>query len=679
MHPDKSPGLDGLNPGFYQAYWDIIGWEVTNMCNQFLDSSTLQHPLNITNLVLIPKISNPQKMSDLRPIALCNVLYKILTKILATRLKSILSSIISDNQSAFVKGRSITDNIIVAFETQHYINGKRQGNNGVLALKADMSKAFDRVEWGFLRGIMSKLGFCSKWVMMCVSSVSMNILYNGSPVQSFIPQRGLRQGDPISPYLFIMITEGLSALLRNAESRGILHGVAFTKRAPKVTHLLFADDSYFFFNAKVSEVQAFMNIIHLYSVASGQIMNADKSTVYFSPNVNTTLKSSLQNILGVNVGSMGSYLGLPSMGGKNKCELLGYIKNRMINKIKGWGHRFLSRAGREVFLKSVLQALPTYTMSVFLLPKTLTKEVEIVMNSFWWKGDCGTSKGIHWQSWERLCLPKQWGGMGFRNMRDFNLALLSKQAWHLIHHPSSLAAKVLKAKYYPDTSFIDARKTSNPSFIWSSLYETRDIIRKSTRWRVGNGESIKIWEDNWLPNNLNPKITTPQYPFLLNATLDYLIQTNDKDWDRGIISDIFNSRDARLILSIPIARKMHADRQIWAHDPDGRFTVKSTYKFLANSPLTLRKFLGPRSGITISLLRSRASFGKPVQVVSLLQSTSFPNMLTAFLIVNCVLMILKTLSIFLLLVLLLWISGIGLIFLSLLIHLTPLLTGLPSS
>lgn len=143
MHPDKSPGPDSLIQGFYQTYWDVIGGDVVDLCNHFLISTKLQSGLNNTNLVLIPKTLKPQSMKDLRLIALCNVLYKILTKILATRLKSVLGSVISENQSAFVSGRSITDNIIVAFETQHYINMKRQGKEDFVAVKADMSKAFD--------------------------------------------------------------------------------------------------------------------------------------------------------------------------------------------------------------------------------------------------------------------------------------------------------------------------------------------------------------------------------------------------------------------------------------------------------------------------------------------------------------------------------------------------------
>lgn len=527
MHPDKSPGPDGLNPGFYQAYWDVVGSDIVTMCNQFLQSGQLQPGLNETNLVLIPKVAKPQNMGDLRPIALCNVMYKILTKILANRLKSVLGGIILENQSAFIPGRSITDNVIVAFETQHFIKRKRQGKDGWVAVKADMSKAYDRVEWDFLRGIMIKMGFCNLWVdwiMACITTVKLNILVNGEEIGHVIPERGLRQGDPISPYLFILVTEGLSALIKKTVIKGELHGINVARNAQEVTHLLFADDSYFYFKAVSSEAHRFKNIMDYYSAASGQEMNLNKSSVIFSPNVKEELREELGRILGVRIsGAAGNYLGLPEMIGRNKTDMLGFIKQRMINRIHGWGHRFLSRGGREILLKSVIQAIPSYTMGVFLLPKKLVSEVEAVMNAFWWKGEWGRSMGLKWKSWDKLCVPKKWGGLGFRKMREFNISLLCRQAWNIISNPSLLATRVLKARYYPNSSFLEAGRASNPSYIWSSMQETKEIIRRGSRWRVGNGRSISIWKDKWLPEDSNDRVITPPFPLLENATVDFLI------------------------------------------------------------------------------------------------------------------------------------------------------------
>lgn len=208
--------------------------------------------LNDTSIVLIPKKPKPELVSDMRPIALCNVLYKIISKMLDNLMKPVLDLIISDFQSAFVLGRAITNNIILSPEIMHFLKRKRQGKHGVAALKINMSKAYDKMEWNFLQAMMLKLGFDVKWVnliMLCVSTVRYSVIREGKKVGSIVPCRGLRQGDPLSPYLFIICVEGLSALIRRQERLGLLHGVEVARGALTVSHLFFIDDSFLFFKA----------------------------------------------------------------------------------------------------------------------------------------------------------------------------------------------------------------------------------------------------------------------------------------------------------------------------------------------------------------------------------------------------------------------------------------------
>lgn len=300
-------------------------------------------------------------MADLQPIALCNLLYKILAKALANRLKLLLNNIISEYQSAFVPEMMITDNIIVAYETQHFLKRKRQGKEGYVALKVDMSKAYDRGEWNYLRAIMQHLGFCTRWInwiMECVSSVTYTILTKGLDFGQITPNRGLRQGDPLSSYLFIMIAEGLSSLIKAVVNRGDIHGVAIVKYSLKVSHLLIADDNYFFFKANAMEANCFKNILNSYAKASGQVINLDKSTMVFSENVGEGDRDNVSRILGVRKeGYAGSYLGLPSLVGRNKNELLGFVKKWITNRIHSWCYIFLSRASKEILLKNVIQAI----------------------------------------------------------------------------------------------------------------------------------------------------------------------------------------------------------------------------------------------------------------------------------------------------------------------------------
>ena len=182
-------------------------------------------------------------MSEFRPISLCNVIYKLISKTLANRLKTLLPFIISKNQSAFTSNRLITDNVLVAFELMHFLNHKTTGNEGFMAAKLDMSKAFDRVEWCFLKRVMEKLGFCSKWVnliMQWITSVSYSVLINGAAYGSIKPSSGLRQGDPLSPSLFLLCAEGLSAIINEAVRNHSLSDISVCRSSPSVTHLFLA-------------------------------------------------------------------------------------------------------------------------------------------------------------------------------------------------------------------------------------------------------------------------------------------------------------------------------------------------------------------------------------------------------------------------------------------------------
>ena len=217
---------------FYKHFWDIVGGDVTREVKNFLHGGDMPAGWNETVVVLIPKVPNPERLKDLRPISLCNVVYKIASKVLSNRLKVILLDIISLNQSAFVPGRMITDNVLLAYEMTHYMQTKRGGQESFAAVKLDMSKAYDRVEWLFLKMMMDRLGFDEKWVdiiMKCVSTVTYRIKVNGELTDEIVPECGLRQGDPLSPYLFLLCAEAFSCLLHAAEERGDMEGSKYAK------------------------------------------------------------------------------------------------------------------------------------------------------------------------------------------------------------------------------------------------------------------------------------------------------------------------------------------------------------------------------------------------------------------------------------------------------------------
>ncbi|KAL0438970.1 UNVERIFIED_CONTAM: hypothetical protein Slati_2380000 [Sesamum latifolium] len=335
MAPLKSPGPDDMPPIFFQKYWHIIKSDVINCVLSILNDRVLDPNLNFTHIALIPKIHMPKLITHFRPISLCNVIMRITTKCIANRLKPLLDKIIAPMQSTFIRRRLITDNVLIVFEINHFIKDKTWGKTGHMALKPDISKVYDKIEWSFLR--------------------------------KKAPSRGSSLALPL-----LLCTEALSSLIARAESLGSL-------------------------------------------------------------------------------------------------------------QVRG-GEKQLSQVGKEVLIKAVIQAIPTYAMGIFRLPEGIIRDIE--------------------------------GGLGLRDLRAFNIAMLAKQFWRLLTNPTSLTARLIQARYYPGLSILDADLGTRPSLTWRSIFSTKAIIQVGYRWRSGDGEQTRIWIDPWIPKPPNFRPRSRMHPLL---------------------------------------------------------------------------------------------------------------------------------------------------------------------
>lgn len=371
--------------------------------------------------------------------------------------------------------------------------------------------------------------------MKCVSSTSYQFMINGDLTHTVLPQRGLRQGDPLSPYLFLLCAEGLGAMIKRAYVNRSLHGVSIARNAPTITHLFFADDSVIITRATVSEAETILCLLKEYEVMSRQMINMEKSEVSFKKGLSHEDRERIRDKLSMcMVDHHERYFGLPTHFSRAKKLSFSSIRERISKKLKGWKERLMSRACKEILIKAVAQSITTYAMSCFLLPESFCQEVTRIIRNFWWSS-ANNSSGIPWKAWNHLCLSKDEGGIGFHDLTSFNKALLAKQFWRLHLNPNSILSRTLKARYYPLTSVWESKVGNNPSFSWRSVRSSRDLVEKGTRWRIGDGKSVRIWKDAWMGDNGTGKLITPWRHFEADAKVSLFIDEVNRCWRKDVL------------------------------------------------------------------------------------------------------------------------------------------------
>jgi hypothetical protein len=295
-------------------------------------------------------------------------------------------------------------------------------------------------------------------------------------------------------------------------------------------------------------------ILDMYEQASGQKLNRDKMAMFFSRNTSSKTRALIMNLTGIPSSQRyDKYLGLPALVDKSRVREFQYITDKVRKRISDWNVKFLSQAGKEILIKVVLQAIPTYCMSLFLLPKKLCSDLNGLMQKFWWGQNNGSNK-IHWLKWEKMGCSKNQGCLGFRDFRCFNKALLAKQRWRLLQDPHSLAGRIIKAKYFPRCTFLEAQKGTQGSFAWTSIFSARELLMEGLIWSVGDGKQVRIWGDKWMPQPSTFKIQSPCNSFPIDALVAALIDPVGRGWNVLLMKSIFKKEEAALICNMPLSR-----------------------------------------------------------------------------------------------------------------------------
>ncbi|KAF7844182.1 ribonuclease H [Senna tora] len=583
MKLDGAPGPDGYNVRFYRKFWDIVKVDVQAMINGFFQSAIMDPKLNNSYITLIPKINAPQNFKDFRPISFANVSYKLVSKIMCNRLKVFLTDIIAPNQSAFLKGRLISDNILLATEVMHKIRSTRNGRTGWCALKLDIHKAYDKLSWNFIEAVLRCMSFPEIWIryiMYCISSVSYHLLFNGGITDNFKPSCGIRQGDPISSYIFILCSNILSCMIRKQEEAKLWKGIKIGRNATPITHLMYADDTLLFFEAKDFNLRAVNSVLNEYADMAGQKMNISKSFLVFSPNIRHNNKREMANFFNLKFhATLGKYLGTYIDCKESKAHVIQDTIDKIESKLKVWKSRLLSQAARFTLIKSVINSYLVYPLSCMQFPKDKCRKIESLMSNFFW-GYNGNTPRMHMQNWNDLCKSKETGGLALCNVSAFNEALLAKHMWRIMTNNSSLALSTLSSKYFNSDGNLIV--PSNSSWRWKAISKSKDVIFSHLQWQIGDGTSIKTNHQVWWPMLRDQQ--------LISSVAD-LIQHNNI-WNSSLLNRVYDPNTVAVIARIPLSVTGVRDKLVWTGASDGTYRVKDAYNHIVakslpqNSPIT---------------------------------------------------------------------------------------------
>ena len=579
MDPSKAPGPDGFGASFFQDHWSYIKDHLCSAILDFFNSGKMLKEINHTFIALIPKVELPETTAQFRPISLCNTIYKIIAKILVNRMRPILQRLIHPCQSAFVPGRAIHDNILIAHEIMtkfRYYKGKR----GYVALKIDMEKAYDRIEWDFLLTCLRQLGFAERWVNWiheCISTVSYSILINGEACGFFKPSRGLRQGDPLSPYLFIICMDVLARRLfaHSIDSRlGV--GIRIAPTALRIPCLLFADDSLIICKTSPTACRLLKNTLDLFCAQSGQLINFHKSSLIFSKNTRAMEKRTVAGIFNIpHSAAIGKYLGCSLFMGRPMDDHFTPMINKAMTKLEHWKAKCFSKAGRVVLIQSNLEGLPSHTMQCFKLPSSVSEKIDRISREFFWKSS-NTNKGLPLIAWDKVCRPKKLGGLGLRKTAAVNLAFIAKLAWKFLTNPENFWVQVISARYGDPAGFFYCKARQSDSYVWKTILRIRPFLKKGLRWKLGNGKAINFWTDAWCSEeNLASQLSSDYVPISNLEVKVCEFFTPDKQWDAAKLCQVLPSHLVSVVQGIPIPFTDVPDSFCWGLTGNGDFTTKS--------------------------------------------------------------------------------------------------------
>ena len=498
LNPNKAPGPDGLSSDFFKDAWSLVGSECISSIQEFFNSGFLPKTKNSTILSLVPKFTGTSRISKFGPISCLNTVYKVISRLLVRKIKPLLKDLIMPNQTAFVEGRLLVENTVL---TSELVNGyHRNKGSKKITVKVDIAKAFDTLSWDFLFTALESLNLPPAYTRLlraCIYTTSFMVGYNCTVNGYFKGKRGLRQGDPLFPYLFVIAMNYLSLMLDKDARTGSL-SYHHRCRKTRLTHLSFADDLLIFIDGPIESVKRVIQILHEFERRSGLAVSLQKSS-FFASGLTDPEIAAIQASTGMPCGSLPMrYLGVPLSTKKlsfQNCEpLLQQIKKRF----SSWSVKALSFAGRLLLIKTDIAGVSTFWCSTFILPKACINKINSLCGLFLWKGSSEGHNSAR-VGWYTVTLTKEQGGLGVKDLHSWNLACILKLIWLLFFRPDSVwvcwfKEVILKGDLI---NYWTIRTINSFSWMVNKLIKSRELVYPILRRCIGNGESTSFWVDNW--------------------------------------------------------------------------------------------------------------------------------------------------------------------------------------
>eukprot|EP00253_Pinus_taeda_P010059 PITA_10059 len=505
LQPDKAIGLDDFPICFYREYWEMIKKDLIKYFKWIQRKNKIGGYTNSTHLALIPKENRPSNFSRFRPISLCNSSYKIFTKVLASRLKPLLPMLISENQGGFMANRQISDSILLVQEASHSSHSR---NEKGFILKLDLANAFDRVKHSFLFVVLQKMGFSSSFIDIiraCISGPSIAPLINDRPGPTFRSSRGLRQGCPLSPYLFLLMAESFSCALDHKRQTGLITGIKFEDGVKKINHSQFADATLLIGGASAIIARRFKSLLDKFMRYSRGMINHFKSCIY-GWNASAQTLQSTASIFGVPCKlnwDHFSYLGMPVSIGNARPDVWELTLDKMKRKVQKWGTTWLNPARQLVLLKSGLSSLPLYQFSLAQAPTSFHHKMDSVLRFLLWQGGKNERRKFNLVVWKQVIQNQEKRGLGIIYPTLTNSAFGGKIIWRLIEDQSAWWKKVLEAKYlsHPRQQLLTTEiPNRNSTRIWKLYKKAISFMAQNVSKVPKGGSKINIGTDKIMGN-----------------------------------------------------------------------------------------------------------------------------------------------------------------------------------